>query len=215
MKKCYKRIMIMYSMNTKLRDLLYLVIGITVLFVIAFLLFRTSRIGISLITIVMIAAATGWCVYSARKHQMSRRIFGVTRPNWWYFLAFMILVGVLTAVLSIVCLSLFPGFTFTPWQQPVPWIFLALYLVISIPLQEFIFRGYIQSVLRQSTNRAWLVVFLTAFLFAIAHLHYGWIMVTATFILGSILSWLKLKTNSLAYVIAVHWSVGLIYALFF
>lgn len=133
--------------------------------------------------------------------------------NWTYFfllplifIATLVLGGIASALVTLA----FPEYNAAEEQQlGLPSLggqgdilLTGLLLVVIVPIvEEFIFRGYLQGLLRRYLP-FWLTNLITSALFGIAHLQPN--VIINTFILGLALSYVREKTNSIWTGVALH-----------
>ena len=80
-----------------------------------------------------------------------------------------------------------------------------LSLVVAAPImEEFIFRGFLFSQLRNTRLGGWGAIITTSFLWTIIHVQYEPMILYVLFILGIFLGYLRYKYNSLYLVIGIH-----------
>jgi CAAX protease family protein len=91
----------------------------------------------------------------------------------------------------------------SPW---VLWAMLASAVVVAPVLEESIFRGFLQTGLLGLVgwDRRWLVVFISAVVFAMVHAGTPWQVKPGLFALGVMLGWLYERTGSLLPGMIVH-----------
>jgi len=87
---------------------------------------------------------------------------------------------------------------------------IAIYIIISVPVQEFIFRGYIISRLEKIIKNRWLIIFFSALIFGLVHYPFGFHFLTvATFFLGLFLADNFLRYRNLYLSMGMHGVLGL------
>ena len=80
-----------------------------------------------------------------------------------------------------------------------------LSLVVAAPImEEFIFRGFLFSQLRNTRLGVWGTIITTSFLWTVIHFQYETMILYVLFILGIFLGYLRYKYNSLYLVIGIH-----------
>ena len=80
-----------------------------------------------------------------------------------------------------------------------------LSLVVAAPImEEFIFRGFLFSQLRNTRLGGWGAIITTSFLWTVIHFQYELMILYVLFILGIFLGYLRYKYNSLYLVIGIH-----------
>ena len=80
-----------------------------------------------------------------------------------------------------------------------------LSLVVAAPImEEFIFRGFLFSQLRNTRLGVWGAIITTSFLWTVIHFQYETMILYVLFILGIFLGYLRYKYNSLYLVIGIH-----------
>jgi len=80
-----------------------------------------------------------------------------------------------------------------------------LSLVVAAPImEEFIFRGFLFSQLRNTRLGGWGAIITTSFLWTVIHFQYETMILYVLFILGIFLGYLRYKYNSLYLVIGIH-----------
>lgn len=84
-----------------------------------------------------------------------------------------------------------------------------LYSIISVPLQELIFRAFYISRLEIVTKKRWIIILTSSLIFALVHIPFkSWFLVLACFVLGIMLAYHYLKHRSLASMIIAHAWLG-------
>jgi membrane protease YdiL (CAAX protease family) len=93
-----------------------------------------------------------------------------------------------------------------PWPL---WMIVTTYALISVPLQEVVFRGMLIPRLEMVIKNRWLVIGISAALFGLAHALFGnvW-LVMVTSLIGLFWSWLFVKYRNLLTIITSHAAVG-------
>lgn len=92
----------------------------------------------------------------------------------------------------------------------LPYFFpLILYPLLSVPLQEIIFRWFYIGRLKLLDIDRWQLTLMTALVFGFVHLPFGRpTMFIGTFLLGLWWNWIYLKTNNLWYSLISHTLLG-------
>lgn len=131
------------------------------------------------------------------------------RDIGWALLGF-IVYAIATVLVTYAVKKIFPGIDMEQTQElGFDSVFgldrllaFVMFVVIAPLVEEMIFRGFLQTKLRQSKMPLWLVVFVVSFVFAIAH---GQLNVAIdVFILAIVLSLLREKTGSIWASVLVH-----------
>jgi len=90
-----------------------------------------------------------------------------------------------------------------------------LYTLISVPIQEVIFRGFYISRLEVVTKRKWLIVFISSLVFSFVHIPFhSLFLVLSCFFLGIILASHYLKHRNLLSMILAHAWLGSLLVIF-
>lgn len=91
-------------------------------------------------------------------------------------------------------------------------IFVPFYLIVSSPLQEFLFRGFLFAEMRAAGVRSsWMLVLFSAFSFSFIHIIYGdWLTLALTFGIGLLWAGIYYHIPNLAGISVFHGVVGLL-----
>lgn len=90
-------------------------------------------------------------------------------------------------------------------------IFIPIYLLISIPLQELIFRGFFITRLRLISKNSLFLIIFSALIFTLAHASFGQpLILPFAFLFGTLLGTLFIKYDNIVGPIAYHAMTGLI-----
>jgi membrane protease YdiL (CAAX protease family) len=84
------------------------------------------------------------------------------------------------------------------------WLALLSMVVAAPIMEEFIFRGFLFSQLRNTRLGGWGAIITTSFLWTVIHFQYETMILYVLFILGIFLGYLRYKYNSLYLVIGIH-----------
>jgi membrane protease YdiL (CAAX protease family) len=91
---------------------------------------------------------------------------------------------------------------------PMLWLWLAV--VVATPIgEETLFRGFLFRGWLQSPRDAWLVIFLSALLWALIHVQYDWYVTGQVFAFGLLLGWIRWATGSTLLTILLHGVINL------
>jgi len=91
-------------------------------------------------------------------------------------------------------------------------VIFAFLLAVSGILEEILFRGVIQSSCEKHFN-PFPALLVTAVLFAVPHLAFGWVAVSELFIVGFVFSWYRREAGSLVLPMVIHACHNLLYGL--
>jgi membrane protease YdiL (CAAX protease family) len=87
--------------------------------------------------------------------------------------------------------------------------FIPIYMFISVPLQEFIFRGFYIRRLELVSKNKWFLIFYSAFIFMLIHLPFGHVfMIGSSFLLGLYLAYHFVKFRNIYVLFFVHAILG-------
>lgn len=95
-----------------------------------------------------------------------------------------------------------------PRTKTERWIALALVTTVAL-CEEFIYRGFIEQVFQQAFSSVLLAAGISAAFFALAHLYQGARGFVATFVIGILLSGVRVWTGSLVPSVVIHFAVDL------
>jgi len=86
------------------------------------------------------------------------------------------------------------------------WLFLLCFAVVVVtPIgEEVLFRGFLFRGWLRSPSKPWLVIAVTALLWALIHVQYDWYVITQVFVSGVVLGWLRWATGSTILTILLH-----------
>lgn len=87
------------------------------------------------------------------------------------------------------------------------WMALALVLTVAI-CEEFIYRGFIQSIFTSMTESLVAGAVISAVFFSLAHMYQGPRGALTTFVVGIIFSWVRIWTESLLPSVIIHFAVN-------
>ncbi|MBU0597748.1 CPBP family intramembrane metalloprotease [Patescibacteria group bacterium] len=196
-------------MKNQKANILFIIIGINVIFALLYPWLGQSRAGISILSNIMIIAASIACYFFIRHDDYLKQRVGISKKDVKILVAGLIIVSFFTLVVIHLLNNDLKGYLEnTSWANQVRELSFTLiilfYIIISIPLQEFIFRGYIMGALRSWKSNNWAVVVVSSILYSVSHLHYGWEFIVITFLFGLFMGWLMLKYKRLLYPIIVH-----------
>jgi membrane protease YdiL (CAAX protease family) len=85
----------------------------------------------------------------------------------------------------------------------LPWLWLTLVVVGPIG-EETLFRGFLFRGWHRTPRDVWLVIFVTALFWAIAHLQYNLYFLTQVFVSGLVLGWFRWKAGSTILTMLLH-----------
>lgn len=185
------------------------------------------RVDIYASTIVFQWAAFAIILWRLVAHRESLRAIGFAFPHLARSLIATTLVSlllVLNQIFSVKRLSTLPvhkrgvvwrlAVALLPRTKTERWV--ALTLVTTVALcEEFIYRGFIEQVFQQALSSVLLGAAISAAFFALAHLYQGARGFVATFVIGILLSGVRVWTGSLVPSAVIHFAVDLSAALAF
>ncbi|NEX11759.1 MAG: hypothetical protein C1942_03520 [Prosthecochloris sp.] len=115
------------------------------------------------------------------------------------------------------CFSVLMGLLFYFELIPGPYfpamgVFLPFYLLVSSPLQEFLFRGFLFAEMRASGVRSgFLLVVFSALLFSFIHIVYGdWLTLVLTFLIGFVWGGIYYRIPNIAGLSVFHAIAGML-----
>jgi len=203
-------------MNKEKRTVKLLVLALVISIIFGYLYpFTTgSRLGVSFLTAVMVLVAGGWAFFNTRGDKEVRENININVKNFFWIFLITSLCALVVFLLIFISQEKFIEFQQkSDWSSGLSWeVFAAtmlFYAVISIPLQEYIFRGYIMSVFLVNTKKVWLAITVSSILYSLSHLHYGWALMAITLIFGFFVGWLQYRTKNLLFPIMAHMFGGL------
>ncbi len=197
------------GMRTRAVRFLLLIIGAAVLFFIFYPLFHDTRFGVSMISNLLIAYGSVWCFYSLKDDRSIRQLLGIRTLD-------LTILGIITMLTTAGVLGVLFGLAGTinryldisSWtgaaHQPLFLFTMLFYVLLSIPLQEYIFRGYVWALIRHSVSHPWVAIGISSFLYSISHLQYGWLMMAVTFSFGLFLGYIMERYRRIALPIIIH-----------
>ncbi len=180
------------------------------LYIVLILLLDGSRVSRSLISAALVLTAAGWGLLNARRSEFLLQALGA-KPRWRATIVFTIITFVLVRLAGYGFAAAFPAQAISLRHDVVSWPFLAFYFLVSIPLQEFVFRGYALTALERWTKNWVAPVIISSGIYAFFHLHYGWKLALAVFPLGLLFGYIKHHTHSLVYATITHAIVALVF----
>ena len=119
-------------------------------------------------------------------------------------------VSVITLILIVIGIIL-SSFKISRFQPSETLSFYLFYIFISSPIQEFLYRGALTSILQQINFRKFSIILISSILYSLAHLGYkDLITCILTFLIGLLWHQKYLKTKNLAGVTISHAILGII-----
>lgn len=119
-------------------------------------------------------------------------------------------ISIVTFILIIIGIILF-SFRISRFQPSETLSFYLFYVFISSPIQEFLYRGALTSILQQINFRKSSIILISSILYSLAHLGYkDFITCMLTFLIGLLWHQKYLKTKNLTGVIISHAILGAI-----
>lgn len=197
--------------GVEFRRLFVFVMGMGVLLVALVPLLRETRLGISLITASLVVISSCWAYVNIHRSGISLSHFGVQKPTWSRVILFFVCFTVAVYLVGLLFKSALPVESEALRQDILPWPIVMFYFVLSIPLQEFVFRGYVLTTILGSRRSIWLAIGLSTVVYSIFHIHYGSFMVLAAVPLGIVFGSIRVYSKSLIYPVIGHWVVGLMF----
>ena len=185
------------------------IVGMAVSYIFLFITIADTRIGISITTVTLVLVASAWSAWNSRRDGTSMEKLGFIVPPWKRIVIFTMISGVTIALSATAFTTLLPEQSAALRNDVIPLPFVIFYFVISIPLQEFVFRGYILTSLTGRSLFDWQAVAASTVLYSCFHLHYGIFFMISTIPLGIIFALVRLRFKSLLFCIILHWLVGL------
>ena len=120
--------------------------------------------------------------------------------------------GVLTLLFTLT-LGLLFYFELMPGPfYPALIVFIPFYLLLSSPMQEFLFRGFLFAEMRAAGVRsAWILIVVSAFSFSFIHIIYGdWLTLALTFAVGLLWAAIYYRIPNLIGISVFHGVVGML-----
>ena len=115
------------------------------------------------------------------------------------------------------------GYLLTKWCSGVPfgrmpwitapawrWADLTVGLALVSIVEELVFRGYLRVFLSRYTQRAWLVIGISAIAFGFIHWSGGWQQIVTTCLVGAVFMALYLRTHCLPAIMVSHYLVNFV-----
>jgi membrane protease YdiL (CAAX protease family) len=174
------------------------------------LILRTAAMGLGIVYILLLS----------RQYKFNRHSFGVdqlgrTKPLTDLFPILLLCTLLLFLVAEFRrSMLLLPAIQNSSLDLSVP-MSIALYSIISVPLQELIFRSFYISRLEVVTERKWVIILISSCIFALVHIPFqNLFIVIACFFLGVLLAHHYLKHRSLASMILAHAWLGSLLVIF-
>lgn len=138
---------------------------------------------------------------------------GLTTKNWGKS-AKQIVIPTLMACLGLIGLhAFFPSIFDFSIRYPTKLLVLQkslFYILLSVPIQEIIHRGYFITRLEQITNNRNLLILFSALFFAIAHVSFGALFITlGSFLIGVVFADNFLRFRNLYVLMLSHLIIGL------
>lgn len=124
-----------------------------------------------------------------------------------------LMVNIVLTLLFSALLGLLFYFELIPGPfYPALTVFFPFYLLLSSPMQEFLFRGFVFAEMRAAGVRsAWMLILFSAFSFSFIHIIYGdWLTLALTFGIGLLWAGIYYWIPNLAGVSLFHGVVGLL-----
>lgn len=119
-------------------------------------------------------------------------------------------ISIVTFILIIIGIILF-NFRISRFQPSETLSFYLFYIFISSPIQEFLYRGALTSILQQINFRKSSIILISSILYSLAHLGYkDLITCILTFLIGLLWHQKYLKTKNLTGVTISHAILGVI-----
>ena len=119
-------------------------------------------------------------------------------------------ISIVTFILIIIGIILF-NFRISRFQPSETLSFYLFYIFISSPIQEFLYRGALTSILQQINFRKSSIILISSILYSLVHLGYkDLITCILTFLIGLLWHQKYLKTKNLAGVTISHAILGII-----
>ncbi|MBP9817419.1 CPBP family intramembrane metalloprotease [Candidatus Shapirobacteria bacterium] len=149
------------------------------------------------------------------KNQLTFATFGLNNNNFYSSFKALILPTILIIIFMITTTKIFPPVQLhslfsTDNFNLSPNLLIISYCLISVPIQELIFRGFYTWRLSRLTKKQNYLVFFSTTIFTILHFPFGIAMTIGTAILGYIYVRHFLKYHNLYPIILSHMIIGLI-----
>jgi len=174
------------------------------------LILRTAAMGLSIVYI----------LFLSKQYKFSKQSFGVNKIGRKQPIIDIIpILLICTILLFLVAefkrsMLLLPSIQNSSLDLSLP-MSIALYSLISVPLQELIFRGFYISRLEVVTKSKWIIILISSTIFALVHIPFqNWFLVIGCFLLGILLAYHYLKHRSLASMIIAHAWLGSLLVVF-
>ena len=117
-------------------------------------------------------------------------------------------ISVITLILIVIGIIL-SSFKISRFQPSETLSFYLFYIFVSSPIQEFLYRGALTSILQQINFRKFSIILISSILYSLAHLGYkDLITCILTFLIGLLWHQKYLKTKNLTGVIISHAILG-------
>lgn len=187
-----------------------LLLGLLALYGVLVLILDDSRVSRSLTSAVLVLVAALWGAVNARQDSFVRQSLGA-KPRLVSTITFTLITFALVRLAGYGFAAAFPAQAVALRHDVVSWPFLVFYFAISIPLQEFVFRGYTLVALERWTKNWIVAVILSSTIYAFFHFHYTWKLALAVFPLGLLFGYIKHRTHSLVYAAIAHAIVALVF----
>lgn len=119
-------------------------------------------------------------------------------------------ISIVTFILIIIGIILF-SFRISRFQPSETLSFCLFYIFVSSPIQEFLYRGALTSILQQINFRKSTIILISSILYSLAHLGYkDLITCILTFLIGLLWHQKYLKTKNLTGVTISHTILGIV-----
>ncbi len=164
----------------------------------------------SVIATVTSVIGTGFCIFLIKLLQQPIQFYGVTLNNWKQSL----FEGILICSGLIILYNIFfpeENFISTQWSY-ILYGGGTLYIIVAF-LQEFVFRGILQSVLQKfyEDEKGYFSVLVSSLVFSIIHVNYGYLLTILSFLMGLFLGMIYLRHKNLLGVSLIHLCLGCMY----
>ena len=186
---------------------------ITLLFVLPLFLVKVFPVIVHLRHLVMLLSLT-YIFLLVRTSRLSRAAMGLTFVNTWPASLALIAPSLVVMIFTLTVSQLEPSVLMIPAlvkeQAHLPlWAAVLGYTLISVPLQEIIFRAFYLPRLELITSNKYFLILFSASLFALMHIPLGnWMLVVTTAYLGIIWADNFLKFRNLPAIMLSHSVVG-------
>lgn len=157
-------------------------------------------------------------VFISRVINIDRKKLGLMSANWAIALKQIIIPTILFCGFIVLLYLLRPPlFTFSIRYTSKIQVFqkVLAYVIISVPIQELIFRGYFITRLEQVIKNKYLIILFSSLIFSVVHIPFGILLIDiGAFLLGIYLASNFLRFRNLFVLMLAHGIVGVFFIYF-